>query len=101
MGLRELAAPHVDYLLIDIETPVVIVIDMVAGAHQKAADIAAEIEDFTAHPNRIAQQSVEVIELGFACRDYDAFIEGNHNLDTRNPVRLLPPIVAQSGLDGQ
>ena len=83
----EVAAPLFDYTLGEIYAPVVIVVNVVACTHQKGADIAAKIQDFTTLPNRTFQQLVEVRELRISDARQDVH---DNDLPPREKLMSVP-----------
>jgi len=84
---REGATAQLQHFAVEIEAPVVFVLDAFARAREEAADVAAEVQYLTALPVRPPEQLVEVGELRFPCRDYRAHsvtICKNDEVDSRN-----------------
>src|SRR5262245_17332259 len=69
MRPREFALPLLDYIPIDVKTPIVTMVDGASCAPQKPSYIAAEIQNLSALPDRVFQNLVEVGELSCAGRD--------------------------------
>src|SRR5262245_19866918 len=69
MRSREVASAYFNCASRDVQTPIPIVINLVAGSQKEASDIAAEIQDGTALPGRPFQQLVEVLKLCLPTRN--------------------------------
>jgi len=69
VGPRITAATFFNGLTVQVDAPVVFLVNVVAGARQQPSDVAAEIQDLTASPNRMGQHSIEVSELRHSSRD--------------------------------
>ena len=54
---------------IDVDAPVIFMVHVIARAGEKRADIAAEVEDLAAFPDRMTEQFVEVGKLRQPRRD--------------------------------
>src|SRR4030095_1739326 len=57
------------YVQIQIEAPVVFVIDAIPGAAEKRADITAEVQNFSTLPHWPSKHFVEVTKLRWSGRD--------------------------------
>jgi len=67
MSLGKTALSLFDYLCVQIQAPIVIMLNAVTRTHQKAADVAAEIQDLATLPHRACQYFIKVAKLCFAC----------------------------------
>jgi hypothetical protein len=63
MSARVSAPALLDYILIQIQAPVVIVVHVVSSTPQKGADVAAEIQNLFTLPCRMSKHIVEIAEL--------------------------------------
>src|SRR5215510_14419188 len=69
MRARIRETPLLDNRAIDVDAPVIFVVYFVAGAREKSADVAAEVENPATFPVRMPEQFIEIWELRQARRD--------------------------------
>src|SRR6185503_1448007 len=65
--IRPLTLLH--YVQVQIEAPVVFVIEAVPGATEERADVAAEVQNSSTLPRWPCEHFIEVTKLRLACRD--------------------------------
>ena len=69
MSPRVSALPFFGGRAIEIDAPIVGMLEVAAGARQKPSDIAAEIQNLATAPNRTVKHFIEVSELAYSSRD--------------------------------